>query len=178
MRTLKYACIFLTVVAMTAGAQTKFAGTQTCSKSDPMYSIDVADQPGHGLMLHKSSCTYKTPVEIGGIKSKDAVDVATSEMRGMKMTDNGYNTSTMENGDKFTVHYWGNATAAKDGSATFSGKWTFVSGTGKLKGIKGGGTYKGTGNADGAGSVDIEGEYTLAPAAAAKPATKAKPSKK
>lgn len=172
MRTLTYACLVLTVAAIPAGAQTKITAKQTCAKSDPNYSIDVTDRAGHALALHKSACTYETPIEIEGIKSKDAVDVGTSEVRGMKITENGYNTSTMENGDKFTVHYSGRATAAKDGSAAFGGKWTFVSGTGKLKGIKGEGTYKGSGNPDGSGSTEIEGEYTLAQPARAKPAAK------
>jgi hypothetical protein len=172
MRTLAYAFLLLSIAAIPAAAQTKFAAKQTCAKSDPSYSIDVTDQAGHGLMLHKSLCTYETPFEIEGIKSKDAVDVAASEMRGMKMTDNGYNTSTMENGDKFTVRYSGRATATKDGTAIFGGKWTFDSGTGKLKGIKGEGTYKGSGSADGSGTVEIEGEYTLMRSAAAKPTAK------
>lgn len=177
MRTLKYALLFLTLAAIPAGAQTKVSGKLNCPKPDPNYSIDVGDQAGHGLALHKQSCTYETPVEIQGMKSKDSVDVATTEVRGMKITDNGYSTSTMENGDKYTVRYSGSGTVAKDGSATFKGKWTFISGTGKLKGIKGQGTYKGSGKADGSGSVNIEGEYTLAHAAA-KAMSRAKPAKK
>ena len=37
----------------------------------------------------------------------------------------------------------------------------FSSGTGKLKGLKGQGTYKGKGNADGSITYEVEGEYTL-----------------
>jgi len=36
-----------------------------------------------------------------------------------------------------------------------------ASGTGKLKGIKGGGTYKGTAGADGSITYAVEGEYSL-----------------
>jgi hypothetical protein len=36
-----------------------------------------------------------------------------------------------------------------------------ISGTGKLKGIKGKGTFKGTPNADGTMSYAIEGEYSI-----------------
>lgn len=105
---------------------------------------------------------------IDGIKSKDAVDLATSEMRGMNITDNG---------DTFTDHFTGHVSAAKDGTATFKGTWRFVSGTGKLKGIRGHGRYSGTGNADGSGAVTTEGAYTLVPAPGtpeppAKPAAK------
>jgi hypothetical protein len=59
------------------------------------------------------------------------------------------------------VRFNGTAMMAKDKTGTITGKWTFVSGTGKLKGIKGGGTYKGTAAADGSADVDVEGDYTL-----------------
>ena len=54
----------------------------------------------------------------------------------------------------------------KDKTATFEGKWTFTSGTGKLKGM----TYNGTGAADGTSSIDVEDEYTLPEAKPAAPA--------
>jgi hypothetical protein len=73
----------------------------------------------------------------------------------------------MDNGDKFNVKYSGTMKGAKDGTAAFKGTWSFVGGTGKLKGIKGGGTYQGTGSTDGAATVDVDGEYTIAPAKAA-----------
>jgi hypothetical protein len=148
-------------VALPAGAQTKISGKQTCAKPDPSYSVDVGDAAGHAAMLQKAACTWDTPLEIAGAKTKDSTDVATSEAWGMKISQHGYNIATMDSGDKFTVRYTGTATATKDGKATYEGKWTFVSGTGKLKGIKGSGTYKGSGTADGAGTVDVEGEYTL-----------------
>ena len=41
------------------------------------------------------------------------------------------------------------------------GTWSFTGGTGKLKGIKGKGTYKGTGAPDGTVTYEVEGEYEL-----------------
>jgi len=41
------------------------------------------------------------------------------------------------------------------------GTWSFTGGTGKLKGLKGKGTYKGTGNADGSMTYEVEGDYEL-----------------
>jgi hypothetical protein len=41
------------------------------------------------------------------------------------------------------------------------GTWSFVGGTGKLKGLKGKGTYKGKYAADGTSTYEIEGEYEL-----------------
>ena len=88
------------------------------------------------------------------------------------MHDAGYHVATMDNGDTYAVRFTGNATGAKDKTAAITGKWTFVSGTGKLKGIKGGGTYKGTGAADGSAEVEVEGDYTLAAKATAPAPTK------
>jgi hypothetical protein len=57
----------------------------------------------------------------------------------------------------------------KDGAPqTAEGTWTYNGGTGKLKGIKGKGTYKGTGNADGSVTFQIDGEYTMPKPKAAK----------
>jgi hypothetical protein len=54
------------------------------------------------------------------------------------------------------------STKMKDGKpVSESGTWTLTGGTGKLKGIKGKGTYTGTANADGSMSYKVEGEYSL-----------------
>jgi hypothetical protein len=51
---------------------------------------------------------------------------------------------------------------SKDGATqTDSGKWSYTAGSGKLKGIKGGGTYKGKGNPDGSVTYEIDGQYHL-----------------
>ena len=41
------------------------------------------------------------------------------------------------------------------------GTWTYTGGTGKLKGIKGKGTFKGTPNPDGTMTYQVDGEYQL-----------------
>jgi hypothetical protein len=152
------------LLAVPASAQTKLSGKVQCAKPDPDYAIEVGDKPGHVMSARKQTCVEDW--KIADLAVKTGQDVATGEMNGATGRDNGYHTATMENGDKYVVHFGGTTTAAKDGTATFDGKWSFVSGTGKLKGIKGGGTYKGTGKADGSGEVMVEGDYTLpAPAA-------------
>lgn len=151
--------------AAPAAAQTKFSASSHCDKPDPAYSLDVGDRAGHTLTAAKAACTW-TGLEIAGVAVKSGTDVSTGEMTGATMHDNGYHTATAENGDKFTVHFMGTATMAKDNSGTATGKWTFVGGTGKLKGIKGGGTYKGKANADGSVDVEVEGTYTLVAATA------------
>src|SRR5262249_41635912 len=164
-------CLAAILLAVPASAQTKLSGKVQCQKADPDHSIEVGDKPGHVLMVRKQSCLEDW--KIADLAVKAGQDVATGEMSGATGRDNGYHTATMENGDKYVVHFRGAVTGGKDGSATFEGKWSFVSGTGKMKGIKGGGTYKGAGKADGTGEVAVEGEYTLpaptnAPAAAKK----------
>jgi hypothetical protein len=165
MKKFGFVLLMACALALPASAQTKISGKQTCAKPDPMQSIDVGDKPGHSVMVEKASCKWDTPLEIEGTKSTESMDVASAEVWGTTATQHGYNMGTMDNGDKFSVKYTGTMKVAKDGTATFDGKWDFVSGTGKLKGIKGGGTYKGTGLADGSGTVDVEGDYTIAPAA-------------
>jgi hypothetical protein len=172
MRNLGLILLAALVLALPATAQTKITGKANCAKADTQQSVDVGDVAGHSISVVKNSCKWDTPLEIAGLKSGDAVDVSTIEAWGPKFAQHGYNTSTMDNGDKMTVRYSGTATAAKDGTLTMEGKWTFLKGTGKLKGIKGSGTYKGTGATDGSGIVDVEGEYTLPEAkTAAKPAS-------
>jgi hypothetical protein len=157
--------------ALPVSAQTKATGKVHCAKADPDYSIEVGDKPGHLVTARKAACTWSDQ-QIAGIATKSGVDVTTGEVNGATVRDSGYHTATMENGDKYTVRFTGTATMGKDNSGTIEGKWSFVSGTGKLKGIKGGGTYKGTGNADGSGDVTVDGDYTLP--AATTPAAKKK----
>jgi hypothetical protein len=165
MKKLGLVLLMACAIALPATAQTKISGKQTCAKPDPMQSIDVGDKPGHSVMIQKAACKWDTGLEIEGTKSTESTDVSTAEVWGTTATQHGYNMGTMDNGDKFTVKWTGTMKVAKDGTAAFDGKWTFISGTGKLMGIKGSGTYKGTGSADGSGTVDVEGDYTIAMAA-------------
>lgn len=150
---------FLAVVM--ANAQTKITGKALCSKPETNYSIDVGDSTGHTLMLQKATCKWTMPIEIEGMHSQDGIDVTSADSMGSTISERGYHVATMDSGDKFFVRYQGTIKANKEGTAAFEGKWTFVNGTGRLKGIKGGGTYKGTGSADGSGNIEVEGEYSV-----------------
>jgi len=87
--------------------------------------------------------------------------VGSAEVSGNKSRDNGYHVSTMASGDKFYVRYQGTSTFKDGALQSQEGKFSFTGGTGKLKGIKGQGTYKGTAAADGSITYLVEGEYTL-----------------
>jgi hypothetical protein len=178
MRKLMLAGAMVFALALTASAQgTKQTGKAHCAKADPGYSIDVGDKPGHALMLQKTACTWTAGVEMAGSKATAGDDVSTMEVSGATGHSNGYHVATMDNGDKFLVRYQGTARMNKDGTGTIEGKWSYVSGTGKLKGLKGSGTYQGTMAADGSTDFDVEGEYTIPEAKPMAPAKKA-PAKK
>jgi hypothetical protein len=153
------ALVAATAIAGTAAAQTKTSGTATC-KADPPAVVEVGDGSGHAFGVTKANCTW-TGFEINGSPYKDGVSVSQDEIHGDKSSSNGYHTATMANGDKTTAHFHG-TTVMKDGKfVSGGGTWTFSSGTGKCKGIKGKGTYKGTPNADGTVAYKVDGEYSL-----------------
>ena len=162
---LKIVLIFagLILVAAGAGAQTKITATLQCSKADPQTAIPVNDRPGHAFIVMKNKCTWTKPMELAGVQSKTGEDTTFSEANGAKSRDTGYHITAMENGDQFVVRFSGSTTTDKNGVVLAqSGTWSFVNGTGKLKGITGKGTYTGKGAADGSVTSDIEGEYQIA----------------
>jgi hypothetical protein len=158
---------FLTITATMATAQTKISGDGKCGKPDQQQSMDVGDRAGHALALVKFSCTWTTPLEMAGLKSKDYTGTVSSDESGEKGQNRGYVVITMDNGDKAFIRFTGSGTTAKDGASTGEGTWSYTGGTGKLKGLTGKGTYKSTGNADGA-QDHVEGEYTAPPPPAPK----------
>jgi hypothetical protein len=143
-------------------AQTKSSGTQQCAKPDPFHAVEVGDHPGHVYAVAKVACTWTKPMDLAGITTKEGTSVVTSEIHGDKATDNGSYWSTMSNGDKIFVQFHGSTTLDKDGNPqSISGHWSYTGGTGKMKGLKGKGTYSGKAGADGSMTEEIEGDYTL-----------------
>lgn len=142
-------------------AQTSISGASDCAKPATTYSIEVGDRPGHVLTLQKAACKWTTPFEIAGSRIVSGDDVSTVDAYGSLLSERGYHTATMADGDNFTVRYQGTIRPNKNGTATAQGTWTFVSGTGRLNGIKGGGKYTGTGALDGTGHINVTGSYRL-----------------
>jgi hypothetical protein len=168
---MKYKSLGLTVLlsafAGSALAQTQVSGTLKCGdKAGTEYTVEVGDHPGHVLRLSKSPCTWTAPLEIAGLKSTAYSGAAAAEIDGPKAQARGYAVITMDNGDKAYAHYQDTGTVTEGGKTiTFEGTWSFTGGSGKLKGLKGKGTYKGS-FTDGAATDQIEGEYTLPGASA------------
>jgi hypothetical protein len=142
-------------------AQTKISGTVKCSKPDQSQKIDVGDKPNHAFAISQGKCTWTKPMTIAGIQTKEDVGTNSGETTSTGAKGHGYVLGTMSNGDKFSVRTQTND-AYKDGNLqTTQGTWSFTSGTGKLSGIQGKGTFKGKPEADGSVVIDVEGEYTL-----------------
>ena len=149
------------LVAAGLSAQTKTSGTATC-KSDPASPPPVAltDQPNHSFAVGKAQCTW-TGFEVAGAQYKDGTSTSLNEITGETSSFNGYHVATMTNGDTTVAKFQGSG-KMKDGKpASDGGTWSFTSGTGKAKGIKGKGTFKGTANADGSVTYKVDGEYSL-----------------
>ncbi len=160
---IRTALAFLAALAMAAaaGAQTKQSGTIQCGKPNPEHMIEVGDKPNHFMGVSKSTCNWTKPMETEGLKSKDGFSVFASDATGDKFSGHGIHVSTMDNGDKIYVRFQGGGTSKDGATQTDSGKWSYTAGTGKLKGIKGSGTYKGKGNPDGSVTYEVDGEYRL-----------------
>ena len=148
-------------LAATALGETKISGELQC-KSEPPAPVAIPDKPNHAYAIVKATCTWTKPFEIGGSPVKDGTETISSEMSGDKGSDHGYFAGTTAGGDTYTVKF-GGTSHSKDGKpAGNEGTWSFTGGTGKLKGVKGGGKYKsGPSAADGTITTQIDGEYSL-----------------
>ena len=96
------------------------------------------------------------------MQTKDGVSTSTSDVSATTVSSRGYHVTTMTNGDTFSVSFSDKLHPRKDGPPeVIKATWAFLSGSGKLKAIKGKGTYVCKTAADNATSCDVEGEYTL-----------------
>ncbi|MGA7630026.1 MAG: hypothetical protein WCB11_04630 [Terriglobales bacterium] len=136
----------------------KVEGKVRCDKPDPAYSIDVPDRPGHALMISRRKCTWTEPMLILGAKTQDGVSVSFAEKSEGMLHSNGFETDTLDNGEKLTWKSMGQVLAEK-GPATATGRWSLMRGTGKFKGIKGGGSYEEKLDADDVLVLELEGVY-------------------
>jgi hypothetical protein len=153
-------CGLVLGVITTAHAQTKFSGKAQCAKPDPNYITPVGDRADHVMSLSKTICTW-TQGEVAGILVKGEEDTGVWDISGNTARNHGYSVATLANGDKSFVRFEGTATFKDSAPVRDHGTWNFMGGTGKLKGVKGKGTYQVTFNADGTSMLDVEGEYQL-----------------
>ena len=146
-------------MAVIAGAQTKITGKLACAK--PSISESAGDGV-HMVLFNRANCTWATPFAIDGSKPGRTVNTGIGDVTGANARAHGYSTSVMDNGDSTVVRYEGTMQMKKDGSSTYKGTWKYVRGTGKFRGLSGGGTYTGAGATDGTSYADVSGHYSLA----------------
>ncbi|HEY3204134.1 MAG TPA: hypothetical protein VGL03_10780 [Thermoanaerobaculia bacterium] len=149
------------LVAVSLSAATKTSGTATC-KSDPASPppVTVSDKPNHSFAVGKAQCTW-TGFLVAGQQYKDGVSVSLGEISGDTNSYSGYHVATTNTGDTSVSRFQGSGKLRDGKTVSETGTWTLTSGSGKLKGIKGKGTYKGTANADGSMTYKVDGEYSL-----------------
>lgn len=125
-------------------------------------AVEVGDVPGHVLgVAEAKGLTFPDTGEIAAYGIKVTFDY----VNGTGPHD-GYATATFEDGATVAYRFEG-TTKAVDGGKTseFEGKHTYLKGTGRFEGIKGGGSYTGkrlTPMSEGADCYsDATGIYTL-----------------
>jgi len=151
----------IALAASLAAAQTKVSGTAQCPATpSDSHSIDVGDHPGHTYSIAKGGCTWTKPLEIEGLKITGDSAAEFMETDGSKVRGHSSRVDTMDNGDKCYIRTQGTNAMKNQKLESGEGTWSFAGGTGKLKGIKGKGTYKCSPDGDNV-DCDIEGEYTL-----------------
>ena len=148
-------------MASSVFAQTKISGSMDCQKADPRHVIQIPDREEFVYAISQFKCTWTKDLGIEGLQSKDYINTVFGEAMGSTIRITATGVTHYLNGDKV----YSRSVGTRDQKAlTSSGKWTIVLGTGKLRGIKGGGSYtckmKGA-EPDAGYSCESEGEYTL-----------------
>ena len=163
------ACFVLSAGQAQFGAQGQAAAVQsgktasswTCAAASPMHAVPVGDAADHMYVVQQSKCTA-TKGEIGGVKEQEGTATEFVDVVGDKAKGHGTFVETLANGDKVHVTYTFEGTSKDKVFQMGSNKWTFVDGTGMMKGAKGSGTCKAKGGPDGSIMFDCTGTYTLA----------------
>lgn len=139
-------------------AKTHIAGTAECSGPEQVHVMRLSDQAGHFFVISQGKCHWTQPVDIAGTKTRSDQATVTKEVRGNQASVRGYVTETTASGDKFSYRIQGEQVIDHGKTVSEHGRWTIVSGTGKLQGLKGKGTYNG--KLQGKSMVfELKGEY-------------------
>ena len=129
--------------ATLALAKTHIAGTAECSAPEQVHVMRLGDQAGHFFVMSQGKCHWTKPLDIAGTKTQSDEATVTKEVRSNQAHVNGYVTETTTSGDKFSYRIQGEQVIKHGLTVSEDGHWTIVSGTGKLQGLKGKGTYTG-----------------------------------
>lgn len=142
-------------------AQTKISGTVACSGPEHIHVMRLSDHADHFFILSQGKCKWTKPLDIEGTHTENDVATVFKEVRHNDAHVRGYVTETTSSGAKFSYRIVGTQVLDHGKTVSEHGHWTIDSGTGKLKGIHGKGTY--TGKLEGKSMVfNLEGEYRAA----------------
>ncbi len=139
-------------------AQTKIAGTVVCSGPEETHVMRLMDHPDHFFVMSQGKCNWTKPLDIEGTHTQSDVATVSKEVRANHAHVRGYVTETTASGDKFSYRIVGTQVLDHGKTVSEKGRWSMVSGTGKLKGIHGKGTYAGKLVGDNM-VFEFEGEY-------------------
>jgi hypothetical protein len=161
MRSLPFLLTGAVLLWSSAAVADKFTATCECGKSDPQHLLPAGDRSDHSLGVEAAKCSWSKPLDIGGDKIKDSVATDLIDISGSKIQFHGVHALTMQSGDKVALPYQGSGMSKENHETRSKGTFTFADGTGKLKGIKGKGTFNCKSAGEGV-SCNVEGEYDLA----------------
>ena len=117
------------------------------------------DDPQHEITLLR-----RLDVQMGTLGDAQVSLVSVSDLVSGSGTHRGYSLSTYRDGDTTFSSIEGQTKTVPKASGppeiTSAGKWQFTGGTGKWKGITGGGTYQGSVTSAGV-TYQFEGEYEV-----------------
>ena len=147
--------------AAAAARSGKTASGWKCTAPSPAHALPVGDSPNHMYVVQQTKCTA-TKGEIGGVKEQEGTATEFADVVGDKITGHGVFVETLANGDKIHVTYDFQGASKDKVFQSGANRWTFVSGTGMMKGAKGSGTCKATGTPGGGIEFECAGTYTLA----------------
>ena len=125
--------------------------------------MQAGDVPGHIIgIVDASGLVFPDTGEVATFSNKIILDL----IKGTG-SHQSYSVNTYEDGSTTVSKGKGVTTAHSDGTSTFEGTYTYIGGTGRFAGIKGGGSYTGKrlapltqgGPAD--SFFDLVGTYTL-----------------
>ena len=140
------------------GTLVNIKGSVRCDKPSQSHAIDVPDRSGHSLIIAERKCTWTEPMEILGAKFKEGVWITFTERMEGTLHPHSYQVDKLDDGETISMQAMGHVVSDKVPTTT-KGRFSFMRGTGKFKGIKGGGTYEGKLDADDVLTMELEGVY-------------------
>ena len=142
-----------TIDVAVAGEKFKGYGASTTVKWE---QIEVGDKEGHVIALSKSKQIYIN--EITGEKSASiSIGLMDFNIKTGMGSGHGYGITTTRDGDK-QIRSWEGKSVEK---GHMKGTYSYIMGTGKYEGIKGGGTWDAYSLAPGQSYIEVEGESEI-----------------